>query len=316
MLVRNSAFNTPTIFPVPLNERLNFTNSLRESCYSNASMQLMLSCTRANEVVQQMLELGMETAFNANEQNLLVQYARLIQWHDHPTGRAQCIDQFRAAVGEDYRKRTGQQSAEEFLTGLFHHPIMAAVQRLFAFRTIETSQCETCGLQSERSVENNLSITVTRPEEATGASFQEQLNNAGKMTRPMRCTHCNAGETQGEGVGHMLTSIFVTSEHHQYLWLVIPKHTTGEEGTCKGWLTGFDGNEEAYTLPFFPGVRWRVKGFLQHLGESRRAGHYIAWLKVNRNWILANCLEPSTIRYEFHGIRNLANVLFIFFEKL
>ena len=87
------------------------------------------------------MNFGIEVAFNTANQVLLHQYIQLIQWHDHPTGQAESIDGFRRAVSDDYRPGTGYQSAEEFLTAVFNHEIMASVRNLFTFTSVETREC-------------------------------------------------------------------------------------------------------------------------------------------------------------------------------
>ena len=125
-----------------------------------------------------------------------------------------------------------------------------------------------------------------------------------QMFSPEMCSSLN------KHTGHLYANLW-------YLWLVVPKSKRGPVGQCKGWLYGFDGNDDQYVLPFFPDCQWRVIGFVQHLGDNRRAGHFVTWLKMDRGWLLANCLNPNgTVLYQNHGIQNLKDVLFIFLEKV
>jgi hypothetical protein len=90
-----------------------FSNPIPESCYANAGTQLLL----ASNVFTQF----MRTTQQIQHLNVTKEFCALATLNDNPPRKSVSVDRLRSAVGEDYRRGTGFQASEQYISTLLEH---------------------------------------------------------------------------------------------------------------------------------------------------------------------------------------------------
>lgn len=242
------------------------------TCYFNALMQALLSCSSLNEVVE---NIPIQDISTTNDSSAITAYKQVLT--AYKTSKCIHLNELWQYLNID----NGQQCAAEGYQRLIDSLKCIAINRLVATRYENIVKCASCGWVNQPSDNNNV---IFIPADITKDAFKQYICNHNAFTDTIhRCSKCDATGTKPYESSLMLVSEIIV--------IIAKKYNN-------------NGQKILNTVPFMSHIefnnanggifQYKAIAQVEHMG-SLHGGHYTATCMRHNKWYMFNDSGVSKI---------------------
>ena len=290
-------------------ENLTFVNlksgKFRNACYANAIAQVLSSAPMISDFYR-----SRRYQARSNDSPVSYEFSRILcQQGQSSTG------QLREVVGvssdKGYFYDGTQQDAAEFLRELITSLLkecssddQGTLQNLFkgiltyqrGFQETLNGSCNSCG--SFVNPQDEIFYILALPSRSSSSPSIQSLINNNFEEIEMKCPNSACFDKANKKAGQSKVIVKLPS----ILFITI----------AKDFRLKFNGYEFEDSIDLH-GITYQLVGLVDHLGNSPRSGHYIAWKKVNFQWF--KCDDNIVYEVNQNVITGSNNYLFVYIKK-